>query len=131
MTIFQLPAARRLGRYGYRRFVMMGWSMRTTLILAIATTPLMNFLDNRLKLVGLLTLLSFSNILRGIVSAAWTPWMAQLIPAELRGRFIAVDQFFMYAGSLVSLLVGALVISATGDPMDYSLLFLIAAVGAS
>jgi predicted membrane channel-forming protein YqfA (hemolysin III family) len=57
MTIFQLPAAQRLGRYGYRRFVMMGWSLRAALILIIAMTPSMRFLDNRLKLVGLLILL--------------------------------------------------------------------------
>ncbi len=124
MTIFQLPASRRLGRYGYRRFAMIGWSMRTVLILVIAATPIMNFLDNRLKLVGLLILLFLLNVLRGIFSAAWMPWMAHLIPEELRGRFISIDQFFMYSESLVFLLAAPLVISGAADPWEYSLVFL-------
>ena len=129
MTIFQLPAARRLGRYGYRRFVMIGWSMRTVLILMIAATPIMNFLDNRLKLVGLLILLLLLNVLRGIFSAAWMPWIAHLIPEELRGRFISINHFFRYSGSLVFLLMAPLVISGAADPWEYSLVFLIAASG--
>jgi hypothetical protein len=108
---------------------MIGWSMRTALIFVIAMTPSMHFLDNRLKLVGLLILLLVRNVLRGIFSAAWMPWMAHLISDELRGRFISVDQFFMYTGSLISLLVSALVISGGANPLEYSVLFLIAAIG--
>lgn len=129
MTIFQLPAARRLHRYGYRRFALIGWSMRTVLILLIAATPITHFPDNRLRLIGLIVLLLFLNVARGFFSAAWMPWMAQLIPDAVRGRFLSINRFFMYTGSLIFLLVTPLVISATADPWEYSLVFLIAAVG--
>ena len=32
MTVFQLPAAQHLHRFGYRQFVLMGWGMRNVLI---------------------------------------------------------------------------------------------------
>ena len=130
MTVFQLPAARHLDRFGYRQFVLMGWGMRIVLIFLVAALPLAAFLDETSKLAALLALLFLFNLLRGISSAAWMPWIAQLIPEEIRGRFLSVDQFFMYFGCLLSLLASALV--AAGNVVtqwDYALVFLISAVG--
>ena len=98
MTVFQLPAAQHLERYGYRRFVLMGWGTRTVLIFVVAAIPLAGFLDNTSKLAALLVVLFFFNLLRGISSAAWMPWITQLIPEHVRGRFLSIDQFFMYGG---------------------------------
>ena len=116
MTVFQLPAAQHLHRFGYRQFVLMGWGMRNVLVFLVAGIPLARFLDDTSKLAALLALLFFFNLLRGISSAAWMPWIAQLIPEEVRGRFLSVDQFFMYFGCLLSLLISALVIAAPVSP---------------
>jgi MFS family permease len=131
MTVFQLPAARHLDRFGYRQFVLMGWGMRIVLIFLVAGIPLAAFLDDTSKLAALLALLFFFNLLRGISSAAWLPWIAQLIPEEVRGRFLSVDQFFMYFGCLLSLLASALVIAGPINPWDFALVFLISALGGS
>jgi MFS family permease len=131
MTVFQLPAARHLDRFGYRQFVLMGWGMRIVLIFLVAGIPLTAFLDDTSKLAALLALLFFFNLLRGISSAAWLPWIAQLIPEEVRGRFLSVDQFFMYFGCLLSLLASALVIAGPVNPWDFALVFLLSAVGGS
>jgi hypothetical protein len=72
--------------------------MRNVLIFLVAGIPLARFLDDTSKLTALLALLFFFNLLRGISSAAWMPWIAQLIPEEVLGRFLSVDQFFMYLG---------------------------------
>jgi MFS family permease len=129
MTVFQLPAARHLDRFGYRQFVLMGWGMRIVLIFLVAGIPLAAFLDATSKLAALLALLFFFNLLRGISSAAWMPWIAHLIPAEVRGRFLSADQFFMYFGCLLSLFASALVISGPVTRWSYALVFLISAVG--
>ena len=129
MTVFQLPAAQHLHRYGYRQFVLMGWGMRNVFVFLVAGIPLARFLDDTSKLAALLALLFFFNLLRGISSAAWLPWTVQLIPEEVRGRFLSVDQFFMYFGCLVSLLMSALVIAGPVSPGDYALVFLISALG--
>jgi MFS family permease len=129
MTIFQLPAAEHLDRYSYREFVTMGWGTRTILIFVVAAIPLAGFLNNVSKLIGLLTLLFFFNLLRGISSVAWMPWMAHLLPEEMRGRFLSVDQFFMYAGCLLSLLASALVIGGPTNESTFALVFLISGLG--
>jgi hypothetical protein len=90
MTVFQLPAAQHLHRFGYRQFVLMGWGMRNVLVFLVAVIPLARFLDDTSKLAALLALLFF-----------WLPWTVQLIPEEVRGRFLSVDQVFMYFGCLL------------------------------
>ena len=129
MTVFQLPAAGHLHRFGYRQFVLMGWGMRIVLIFLVVGIPLANFLNDTSKLTALLALLFFFNLLRGISSAAWMPWIVQLIPEEVRGRFLSVDQFFMYFGCLLSLLISALVIAVPVSPWDFAVVFLVSALG--
>jgi MFS family permease len=131
MTVFQLPAAQFLGRYGYRQFVLMGWSMRTVFIFLMSAVPVMVFLDNTSKLAVILASLFVFNLLRGISSAAWMPWITAIIPEETRGRFLSVDQLFMHAGSLGALMASAFVMTGRVDPWEYSLVFLLSATGAT
>lgn len=129
MTVFQLPAAKHMSRYSYRQFVLMGWGMRTVFIFVVAVVPLLVFLDNASKMAMLLALLFLFNLLRGISSAAWMPWMAELIPEASRGRFLSIDQLFGYVGSLAALVASAVVMAGQVDPWEYSFVFLIAALG--
>lgn len=131
MTVFQLPAAQFLDRYGYRQFVLMGWSLRTIFIFLITAVPLMTFLDGPTKIAVILAALFVFNLLRGISSAAWMPWMAALVPEERRGRFLSIDQTFMHLGSLLALVASAFVMTGRVDPWEYSLVFLISAMGAT
>ncbi len=131
MTVFQLPAAQFLGRYGYKQFVLMGWSLRTVFIFLVSAVPLMSFLDNTSKLAVVLASLFVFNLLRGISSAAWMPWIATLIPEEIRGRFLSVDQIFMHVGSLLALVASAVVMTGRVDPWEYALVFLLSAGGAT
>jgi len=131
MTVFQLPAAQFLGRYGYKRFVLMGWSLRTIFIFLMAMVPLAEFLDGTSKLAIILASLFVFNLLRGISTAAWMPWMAALIPEETRGRFLSLDQIFMYGGSLLALVASAVVMTGRVASWEYSLVFLISAAGAT
>ena len=131
MTVFQLPAAQFLGRYGYRQFVLMGWSLRTIFIFLVTAVPLLSFLDNSSKLAMILASLFVFNLLRGISSAAWMPWIAVLIPEEIRGRFLSLDQIFIHVGCLLALVASALVMTGRVDSWEYSLVFLLSAIGAT
>jgi MFS family permease len=131
MTVFQLPAAQHLGHYGYRRFFLMGWGARTVLIFVVAAIPLLEILDDASKLAALLGVLFFFNLLRGISSAAIMPWITHLIPEYVRGRFLSVDQLFMYGGCLLSLLVSALVVAEPVEPWEYALVFFISGLAAT
>lgn len=131
MAVFQLPAAQFLGRYGYRQFVLMGWSLRTFAIFLVAVVPLATFLDGTSKLAVILAALFVFNLLRGISSAAWMPWIATLIPEEIRGRFLSLDQIFMYVGSLLALVASALVMAGQVASWEYALVFFLSALGAT
>lgn len=131
MTVFQLPAAQFLGRYGYRQFILMGWSLRTFFVFLITLVPLAGFLDSTTKLAVLLASLFVFNLLRGISSAAWMPWIATLIPEEIRGRFLSVDQIFAQVGCLLALVVSAVVMAGHVEPWEYAVVFLLSAIGAT
>ncbi len=129
MTVLQLPAARFLDRCSYRQFVLAGWGLRTVFIFVVAVVPLLVFLDDPSKMAVLLATLFLFNLLRGISSAGWMPWIAAIIEDRHRARFLAVDQLFMYVGSLVALVVSAVVMAGHVDSWEYSLVFLVSALG--
>lgn len=131
MTVMQLPAARFLDRVSYKQFVLSGWGLRTVFIFVVAVVPVLGFLDATSRLAVLLAALFLFNLLRGISSAGWMPWIAALIPEQGRGRFLALDQLFMYVGSFVSLMASAIVMTGHVDPWEFSVVFLISAAGGS
>jgi len=131
MTVLQLPAAQFLGRYGYKRFVLMGWGLRTIFIFVVTLVPLAYFLDDTSKLAAILAALFLFNFLRGISSVAWMPWITVLIPEEIRGRFLSLDQIFMHVGSLLALVASAIVMTGQVDSWEYALVFFISTVGAT
>jgi MFS family permease len=128
MTVLQLPAAKWLPVYGYKRFVLMGWSFRTIFIFLVAAVPLLSFLNDVAKLVLLVASLFVFNFLRGIASTAWMPWIAALIPEEEKPVFLSRDQIFMFCGSLISLLCSALLMAGDVDASEYSIVFLASAL---
>lgn len=123
-TVLQLPAAKFLHIYGYRRFVLMGWGPRTVLIFFMASVPVLGFWDNSTKLGLLIATLFLFSILRGAASAAWMPWIAALIPEELRTRFLSRDQAFMFSGCFLALVASAFVLRGNGSPWAYAAAFL-------
>jgi MFS family permease len=128
MTVLQLPAAKYLPIYGYKRFVLMGWGLRTIFIFVVAAVPLLVFLDEVAKIVLLVASLFVFNFLRGIASTAWMPWIAALIPEEEKAVFLSRDQIFMFCGSLIALLCSALLMSGDVSSMEYALVFLVSAL---
>lgn len=128
MTVLQLPAAKWLPVYGYKRFVLMGWGLRTIFIFLVVAVPVLSFLNNFSKLALLVASLFVFNFLRGIASTAWMPWIAALIPEDEKASFLSRDQIFIFCGSLVSLLCSALVMSGDVANAEYSLVFLVSAL---
>lgn len=131
MTVLQLPASHFLGRFSYRGFVLSGWTVRTVFIFVVAAIPILGFLGKPGQLTLLVCTLVIFNILRGISTTAWLPWITALIPDEVRGRFLARDQLFMYLGSVVSLGASALIMSDSAVPWEFVVVFGVSALGAT
>lgn len=123
--VMQLPASRMLHVYGYKKFVLAGWSTRIVFIFFLAAIPPLSFLNATTKLVLIVVILFVFNVLRGTASTAWMPWIATLIPEESRARFLSRDQIFVILGSIVSLGVSCLFMSGQVDPLKYAAIFLL------
>lgn len=130
MTMLQLPAARYLGNHSYRSFALMGWGLRSLFIVSSAIVPLLGFLSKEMRLGLLLASLFFFNLLRGISSAAFLPWITGAVGSGCRGRFLSIDHTFIYGASLVTMLLSALLMSGRAEPWRYSLVLWLAVAGA-
>lgn len=128
MTMLQWPAAKYLHVYGYKKFVLTGWSFRVIFVFIVSLVPLLGFLDTASKLALLVVSLFVFNVLRGIASAAWMPWITALIPDEARAGFLSRDHAAIFIGSLISLFVSSLVLGKDAAPSEYSLVFLVSAL---
>lgn len=124
LVIFQIPAANHINRIGYRRFVLAGWSTRVLFIFGMALVPLTGgFLDASARLALLLALLFCFNLSRGISSCAWLPWITHLVPAEMRGRYLARDAAVQNLASFITFLVAALTLSGATRVWQFAVLF--------
>lgn len=129
LVIFQIPAAQYVNRVGYRRFVYGGWGIRVCFIFGMALVPLTGgFLDRTTQLVLLLLLLFGFNLSRGISSAGWLPWIASLIPENIRGRYLARDAACVNLASFVGFLIAAACLGSDPQPWRFAVLFAFSAV---
>ena len=128
LVIFQIPAANYIGRVGYKKFVYAGWGSRVIFIFAIALIPGMSFLKNGTKLSLVLFLLFIFNLLRGISSCAWLPWISSLVPTPVRGKYLAADQAFIGVASCVAVLISAMVLGEQPLSLQFAAIFFISGI---
>lgn len=128
LVIFQIPAANYIGRVGYKKFVYAGWGSRVVFIFAIALIPGMAFLKVETKLALVLFLLFIFNLLRGISSCAWLPWISSLVPTPVRGKYLAADQAFIGVASCAAFLISALILGEHPRAIQFTALFLISGI---
>ena len=123
LVIFQIPAAQYVSRVGYKRFVYAGWGTRVFFIFAMALVPVTyGFLNPTTQLSLILMLLFAFNLSRGISSAGWLPWIQSLVPAAVRGKYLARDAGCVNLASCVSFLLAALCLGDAPEPWRFSIL---------
>jgi MFS family permease len=125
MTILQLPTAYFIPKVGYKGFVLFGWSVRAVLLFILAVLPLLVFLPAAVQTQLMLVCLFLFNVVRGISTGAWLPWLTALVPANARGAFLRSDQFHMQCGGMLAIAIATLVLWSGGEPWQFSLLFVI------
>jgi len=93
LNILQIPAAPLVDKVGYRAFVLRGWTTRCFIILGMAVVAFLPGKIDRTTRIGLLLFLLFGyNASRGFSVCGFLPWITQLIPESLRGRYLSRDQ---------------------------------------
>jgi len=127
LTVLQLPTAYFIPKVGYKRFVLLGWFSRTIIVFSLAFLPLVTALDAATKTSLMLMCLFTFNVLRGISTGAWLPWLTSLIPETSRGAFLRRDQTFMQIGGVLAMALATFVLWHEAQPGNFSLLFLLSA----
>jgi MFS family permease len=127
LTVLQLPTAYFIPKVGYKRFVLLGWLSRTIIGFSLALLPLVTALDAATKTSLMLMCLFTFNVLRGISTGAWLPWLTSLIPETSRGAFLRRDQTFMQIGGVLAMALSTLVLWRDAHPGNFSFLFLLSA----
>ena len=125
MTVLQLPTAYFIPRVGYKGFVLFGWSVRAVLLFMLAILPLLVFLPAAIQTQLMLVCLFLFNVVRGISTGAWLPWLTALVPANARGAFLRSDQLHMQCGGMLAIAIATIVLWSGGEPWQFSLLFVI------
>jgi MFS family permease len=127
LTVLQLPTAYFIPKVGYKRFVLLGWFSRTIIVFSLALLPLVTALDPGTKTSLMLMCLFTFNVLRGISTGAWLPWLTSLIPENSRGAFLRRDQTFMQIGGVLAMALSTFVLWRNAHAGNFSFLFLLSA----
>jgi len=129
LVIFQIPAASHIPRLGFKRFVFAGWGTRVMFIFIMALVPLTAiFLKAETRLALMLALLFGFNLSRGISSCAWLPWITALVPAPLRGKYLARDAAVQSLASFITFLLAAGCLAGDPRSWQFAVLFAFSAV---
>lgn len=129
LVIFQIPAANYIPRLGFKRFVYAGWGTRVMFIFGMALVPLtIVFLKPESCLALMLMLLFCFNLSRGISSCAWLPWITALVPAPLRGKYLARDAAVQNLASFFTFLLAGACLAGDPRPWQFATLFAFSAI---
>lgn len=124
LVILQIPAASHVSRVGYKKFVYAGWGTRVAFIFAMALVPLTGrFLSPTSRVALMLFLLFGFNLSRGISSCAWLPWITALVPATLRGKYLAREAVRVSGASCATLLLSGLALRQAPQAWQFAVLF--------
>lgn len=126
-TFLQLFAGGYLAKFGYRKFMLGGWGLRTTMVFALSVVPLLSFIDAPTKVALVLLLLVVFAIMRGIAMGVWLPWITELLPVNQRGAYLSREQMSVHSGSLAALGFSAITLQFLPHPARYSVVFLLSA----
>lgn len=125
-VILQILAPPFIERIGPKRAMLMGWGLRSMMLTPVLFFPLVQDKVQGATLVlvlGVLMLL-YSSI-RGFASAAWLPWLSQLLPAEKRGLYFGSEQQVMNLTGFITLIFCGWFLGSEPGPWRYSFVYLI------
>jgi MFS family permease len=131
LTVLQIPAAQFVEQVGYRAFVLRGWTIRSVFILGMAiVAALPDRIGITTRIALMLFLLFVFNTSRGISLCGFLPWITQLIPESVRGRFISRDQMSSALAMLGTMMFTAFFLSKAREKIGFEGVFLASFVAA-
>jgi len=131
LAMLQLPASHYVDRIGYRKMMMYGWTSRAFFILVIAFTPFFaRSVSNNLLLLIIIFSMFMYSLLRGFTSCAWMPWISSIIPNDLRGQYVAREQFSINVTGFFLLILLGIFMGKNPDAFRFAFIFFISTISA-
>jgi len=121
-----------LPRLGYKRLALFGWNMRAWfLAVPVVIAFLAPLIGRQGWMVGSMVGAMFGYcVFRAAGAAALTPWLYQVIPEEIRGRYWSTEQMLAASAGLGVLALCSLLFAVLPVFVAYSVQYSIAAIGA-
>lgn len=126
--VVQLVASPILEHFGYRRSFAGGWLVTAGFMALVALLPL-GIIKGEWAVTALLAFVFAFHAVRSFAQLAWFPWLARILPTELRGRFVGLDVRVTAVTGLVALLVTSLVIGQNPGGTTFALIYGFASLG--
>ena len=124
-SVLQIPAANYVERVGYKNFVVRGWASRSIFILGIAAAALLPVaFSPRFRIALIMLMLACFAAARGISICGYLPWLTQLVPEPLRGRYVSRDTMCMYIAITGTMLLSSAWVGLFPSARLYGILFL-------
>lgn len=131
LTPAQVLATAWLPRLGFKRLTLLGWNARAWFLLA--PLGLAVFAPTRpasWMIMSMILAMFGYNLTRAVGAAALTPWLYQLVPENIRGRYWATDQILAALAGLGILILCALLFALLPPYAAFQVQYLIAIFGA-
>lgn len=129
LMVLQLVAANLLDRIGCRRLMMAGWGLRAVFLFFIIPLPFLVGVLPSWMLVSIMGLAMFGfNAVRGFASAAWFPWLSELVPEKVRGRYVGIEQLVINLSGFLTLILCGLFLGEDPEGWRYAALFFFSAM---
>lgn len=126
-AIIQIPAAMIVNKAGKRKKYMLSYGIVSRAMwLVIGVVPYFAPLpEGWMKLWAVIFLVGISSVSGAFINICFTPWLADLVPLRIRGRWIASrDRIASLLGVCVGILT-ALVLDFVPGFLGYSIVFLV------
>lgn len=114
LALGSAPVATRLGR---KRVFLACWGTRKVVIAGLLLLPwVLGRFGHTTGLVYLLAIVGTFAVLRSLAETAWYPWVQEVIPDRVRGRFGAISTVASTVAACVAVAVAGQVIKGDGGP---------------
>ncbi len=105
LTPFQIISTALLPRYGFKALMLGGWRTRSFFLAVPAVLAVLAARgEERWMVHALVASVFFFSVFRSIGAASGTSWFYAILPANVRGRYFASDQFVSAVAGVGTLL---------------------------
>jgi MFS family permease len=130
MALLQIPFAALVSRTQKRKKYMMTYGLFSRVLwIVIGLVPYFISPDQAwLRLLSVILLIGISSAYSSFINVSWMPWMADLVPVEIRGRWLSKRDAITSIASVTMGLFVASILDRVPGHTGYTIVFVLAGI---